>query len=293
MGKFIFSNASYVLGYNLTTEVAIELTVEFKNLGIRFASFNSIEEFSAAYSKVKYYCGSMANCKDQDDLQQLLGVIEAGVGEVYVGSETSLECQKKGVKIQADTIEKLQYKKIAHTMLQHLIPFGMDNLAKDSLSFIFPSLFPDLELKFDVGESEGLDEYDYQITCDIADDKFAGRAWLMVNLAQLKQCDISLSGASDNLIVDSCRELVNQFLGIVNSNLMTVGFTPSVGLPSVYSRGDMESVLSSGPYIPLINLRDGSNVFSINFGLVLSDKECALDLSTWQFQSPDDEVDFF
>ncbi len=293
MSKFIFSNASYVIGYNLSTEVAIELTVEFKSLGIRFASFNAIDELSAAYSKIKYYCGTIANCKDQADLQQLLTVVEAGVGAVHVGSPVPLECESKAVKIQGDQIENLQYKHIAHAMLQYLVPIGMDALAKDSLNFIYPSLFPELELVLDVGENAEFNEYDYQITCDIADDSFAGRAWLRVNLNRLKQSDISLSGAADNLIVDSCRELVNQFLGIVNSNLMTVGYTPSVGLPSVYSRGDMESVLSSGPYIALINLRDEKEIFCMNFGLVLSDKEKALDLSTLQFQSPDDEVDFF
>ncbi len=293
MSKFIFSNASYVLGYNLTTEAAIELTVKFKDLGIRFASFNSKDELQTAYTKVKYYCGTIANCSNQEDLQNVLDVVGAGVGEIYVGCGTTIECPNKKVKLQSTVIEALDYNKIAHSMLHALVPKDLDALARESLNFIFPSLFSELELPFAIVENTLFEEYDYQITCDIADDTFAGRAWLKVNLAQLKQCDSSLSGASENLLVDSCRELVNQFLGIVNSNLMTVGLAPSVGLPNVYSRGDMESVMASGPYIPLINLHDDENIFSISFGLILSEKESVLDLSNWQFQSPDDEVDFF
>ncbi|MGL1902058.1 MAG: hypothetical protein OCC49_07985 [Fibrobacterales bacterium] len=291
MGKFIFQNSSYIVGYGIDTEINIQITSTLKELGIRFVSFSDIGDLEEAYNKICYYCGGIIYCLDQKEYDALHKILDSKTAALYIVSAANITmASEKHTLVSSLALDDIPI--VQEGLLTSSVPTSLDSLSVQSANFITPSLFPQFTTEYAVKDSH-IESYHYQIMCDIAEEQFKGRAILRVDLDALRSASPDFKETTETLLLDSCRELVNQYLGIVNTNLMTQGYQPSVGLPSVYSRGEMEAVLSSGPYLPTVIIMDTQNIFELSFGIILNDGKESIDLTGITFETPDDEVEFF
>ncbi len=293
MSKFIFKNSSYIIVYNIPYEVITTLSSLFKQKGLRVAIVEDIEGLKDAFDSINYYCGTFISCTSQEEYDQINSVINSETGIQYISSETNIVVPDSSKILLPSSIEVQDLEKLTNDLLADLIPKRMDELSKFSANFIFPSLFPQFSLGFDDANIIEINDFTHQIICDVSGDVFKGRAWVKVNLNKLRKMHSDFETMREDLLIDNCREFVNQYLGVVNTNMMSLGYSPSVGLPSVYSKQDCESIQLSGPHIPVVSLKDENSIFHVRLGIVLLDGKCKLDMSELQIKEPDSEIDFF
>ena len=293
MSGFIFPSSSYALGYRLSDELTGVLTAKLKDVGVRFINVNTVDEFKATFGKIKYFVTAYLNCSSSSELDDLRAEFKDSYHLLHVHTDEKVEPKSTNELWHGDSFDKVEQGVLIDQSLSFLVPKRFDELAEFCAGFIFPSLFSQFETSFHKEDATELDDYHIQIMCDISSSSFKGRGWVRVNLDALRAKSEELKGMSDELIIDNCREFVNQFLGVINSNLMNLGYSASIGLPTVVTKAEVANIRRSGPYIPTVTLNDKEKIFSIKIGLVLIENAEMLDLSDLTFESPDDEVDFF
>lgn len=277
MAKMIFSNRSYLMAYGpgsqggIPAELAKTLDEVSTREGFKFVGETDVAEFNTVLEKVKRRIGIL-----------LFGKVEPAVLE---------QAKKQGCPVlefpAGATVEHVLV--ALNKELDKLVPARVEEFVRFCLGHTFNAIFRNLNLTWDrklinVDQSQ----YDYMVMCDTLAGDISGKLVIWTNEPKLKAVSAK-TGVS--LIGDASGELANQFVGLVNYNLMKMGLQPKLSLPTLFDAKKLQGVKSM-IYTPMIRLHstDGSAV--IEFGFTNIEGGPNVDLGKLKFERPSEEVQF-
>jgi hypothetical protein len=275
MKLFIFPGTSYSIGYGLDENVVASFKKTFEQEGVRFVHLETLDELSEVIHKIKHLVGVFFSVSSPEMLQ-----IQDAMKQI--------DTYKFFGEIDVD-----QTKNHVSSAINWHIPPRLGELAAFSCNFIYSSIFPSLDVTFTETKNEKPDDYQFLVQCDTRAFPFAGRCFIYANSEKLKQEDMSFSDFDVELLTDGFKEFGNQYLGIVNHNLLELGYSPKIGLPSIFSKEESVKLRNAGLAIPFVNIMDEKGVFYIRLGFVNENGGDKLDLEKMILSKPDDEISFF
>jgi hypothetical protein len=284
--SFIFATSTYALGYKLPEDLANEYNSKLKAMGIRFLNLQDLKQLKEDLVKVKYLLGFFFSYSPELDAELTFFKEHNSYFHIYnhQTDDDAITCSQDfvvenvGNNIQA--------------ALDSLLPQGLVDLCQSGANYIHDSIFPGLTLEFQESKLEHLESYDLLVQCDTASSPFSGRCIIEINSERLVENYAEFGKASKELRADSAMELINQYLGVINHNLIKQGASPKIGLPNVFDFEEAAGLKKTGLYIPYASVADTKGVFLIRTGFVNGETSEKLDLSSIEFEGPDDEIDF-
>jgi hypothetical protein len=284
--SFIFATSTYALGYKLPEDLAQEYNTRLKSLGIRFLNLQDLKQVKEDQAKVKYLLGlffSYSSELDSEipffkDLNCYFHLYNHKVDDHNITCSQGFNLERVELNIQ--------------DALGSLLPKGLVHLCQSSANYIHDSIFPGLNLDFQESKLEHLENYDLLVQCDTTSSPFSGRCIIEMNSDRLAEHYEDFAKASKKLKADSVKELINQYLGVINHNLMKQGVSPKIGLPNVFEFEQAVGLKKTGLYIPYASVADTKGIFLIRTGFVNGETNEKLDLGSTEFSGPDDEIDF-
>jgi hypothetical protein len=133
---------------------------------------------------------------------------------------------------------------------------------------------------------------DLLVQCDAQVGTFKGRCLMEVRREMLGARHPDFMAKDDRLQRDALREMVNQFLGLINRSLESTGFATSIGLPTAFGREEIAQMARSSLHLPYSIIGDPDGVMSFRLGFVHSERGGRLDFEAVNFDVGDGEVDF-
>ena len=278
MAKLILSNRSYLIGFNFPEEATKTLNVITKQRNFRFINEMEMDECVATLEKVKHLIGVFIFTEGLEE--QTIEQLEALAQKRGFPSQTISSEAPPGLMYHvSETLKQLPAKRLAE-----LVDFA----ANYSLPFIFPGL----PQKLFSETTETLDKYNSLVTCDCLGEEIIGHATFKLDSSRLRGCYPDYADTPQEMIVDRQRELVNQFLGLVNFNLNKLGIEAAIGLPLAIDMSTGVKVHSS-LYCPAVAVADQQGICHIEFGFINTEGKPLFSLGEESFTPPTDEVELF
>jgi hypothetical protein len=297
MAGFIFSNASYISAFNFNADDYALLKATSKGLGVKYASDENKDEFTESLGKIKHCVGVFINMqgKSDEEAKSILEKVKEDKKQCVVFNTTLSEsdCGPSSI-IHSGAPDENLIKDSLNKCLEYLKPRGLGDLTEFCVNYITPFVFPELSAKFiGCSKEEGSgNEFNYLVDCQTSASDCVGKCTLKVNLGKLKESDPSLKDLDSDKVLDGLRELINQFLGIINHNLIKVQLKPRIGLPAVYDLSNTD-VKTGSLYIPTVSFKDEKNIFHLSMGFVNLSGGEIFHLDSIDLDAPSDDVDFF
>lgn len=268
--SFIFSTSSYAFGLGLDHKTSQYFGEVYESMGIRFVHHISMSSLKKDLEKVRFLVGIHV-AQNFDHSTSELSKWNFALDDSRLEVEQRIQLQ----------IDKLR-------------PLGLEHLAQNALLRVLPNFFsqelPDISEKHRVGG----DEFDLLIQCDSSAWPYVGRCLLYVRYEKIFKFlqDVEMSLHSRKSVVDLLKEVVNQFLGVMNQSLTKLGYSCRVGLPLVFTQLESKALTSTGLFIPYIHIGDENSIFDLYFGFVNSSAGAILNLSEAELSMSVGDVDY-
>ena len=172
-----------------------------------------------------------------------------------------------------------------------------DELAVFAANTIIKNLFPsNQDTSFSVkNENQDIEKLlNETLVIKSQNKEILAKVTLRVSLVRLGANFPGIVDEPYNIIIDKFKEFINQFLGVINQNIIdAVGMEFRIGLPTHFgnSLGNEEHLM-----IPGTHLIDSTGTFDLNIGFVRIRGTQDIDLKDVEFvlvESSEDEIDFF
>lgn len=289
---FIFQNSSYVLAYRLSDDEFQQIGEYFTSKSVRSINCQSVEEMNDCLHKIRFLTAVFASSDAKNDIPDLVdSLTERNFSNeliVSVGSNP-IDLAKH---IDLNTISS---KQLLEQILVAMVPPRLDELMLNAMQTLLPSYVAEADLQFSASATPiAFEDYDIMTVCHVAAEPFVGQGTEFANLQKLVEFLPSLKGKSETQLRDYAREMLNQFLGILNRHLLKLDLVTSIGVPEQHDKERVSSIRRTGPYLPTIQMQDQHGIFLFQLGFVHRDGKENLDLSSLELvNSNDDDIDFF
>lgn len=288
---FIFQNSSYVLAYRLSAEEFQQFGEYFTAKSVRSINCQTIDELSDCLHKIRFLTALFVSSDAQGDISALKDVLtEVGFQHNLLYSVGASEIGLAG----HISPQQSDFPNFLESILTSMVPSRLDELMIYSMNTLLPSYMPDAGLVFTATSTPvPFDDFDIMTVCHVAAEPFVGQGIEYANLQKLLEFTPSLKGKNEVQLRDYAREMLNQFLGILNRHLLKLDLVTSIGVPEQHEKERVSSIRRTGPYLPTIQLADQHGIFLFQLGFVHRDGKATLDLSQLVIADDDDDIDFF
>lgn len=272
----IFTTCSYVALYGASPAEIEEAEAEGVRLGFRVLSLASAAEL-VDLKKVENPVGLFIHA-DAVSAPDLKAAIEAA---------GPLNCPVVQYK-KGDAFQQVLQKHLAT-----LAPQALAELAFMGLEFIVPHVLPAMKAVPFKPATEATQQgsFSFLVMCESFGKDWNMQCLLRVNEERLGK----LAGMSDvkgEKLVDACRELVNQFLGVINSNLSRLQVECRIRLPMLCDLKAGTTSTRASVYSPAFWFATPQQEMVMEARILLTGGPLKIDLSGITFEPPSDEVKF-
>lgn len=289
---FIFQNSSYVLAYRLSDDEFQQIGEYFTSKSVRSINCQSVEEINDCLQKIRFLTALFVSGDAKQDIPDLVDTL----AEHSFGSQllVAIGTDSMDLKRQVD-LNSGSYKSELEQILISMVPARLDELMLNAMQTLLPSYVIDGDLQFTAKPVPAVfEDYDILTVCHVAAEPFVGQGSEFTNLQKMVEHLPSLKGKSETQLRDYAREMLNQFLGILNRHLLKLDLVTSIGVPEQHDKDRVGSIRRTGPYLPTIQMQDQYGIFLFQLGFVHRDGKETLNLSALELaSSDDDDIDFF
>ncbi len=230
----------------LGSHIALETQLEkmSRRMGFAYTITNSLEELTMALSKVKMLVGVVICSQKTLALTLPNGAKRA----IYIKPSDSIDI----VLEKFDAFFSSDYPK-------NLINL-FENTANRITSIMFGKEFGVLKRNLDFTmKATNL------ITCDSSADGLSVKISCEIDLLRFRQVYPKFAKNSDNRLVDTCSEICNQLLGVINAGIRPTGLNPLISLP-IGVELNKDSQVVQVDFMPLTQFIDSYKTIVISMG---------------------------
>lgn len=269
--SFVFSTSSYAFSLKLDEASSSSLAGLYSQFGVRLNAHLALAELLSDLSRVRYLVAiHVPSDFALDDFPELQ------IWEFALSYSTS--------DLDADV----------RSVIKKLIPEQLESLGISAVQRLLPSFFDGMTMAIQSIDMDKELEYDLAIQCDSSAWPFVGRCVLFFNQEKLHGVvsDGFMTVLSRRSLADLLREFVNQFLGVVNQSLVALGYNCRIGLPLVFSKADIGSLLNTGLFVPSLRFADERGIFDLRLGFVNGSAGPIMNLEGIAFPDSFGDVDY-
>jgi hypothetical protein len=307
MGAIILKNATYLAGFNLSSENEEALKNLSKKFRVRAFNGSDFGDFKKSFEQVKYHFGIIfqidkGNKDPETDVRKYVSAFKGN--KIYLDPEDLCPelSDLEGVIRLGKSELKGNSEDIISKELVDIIDGKMSdeikNVIEKTLDYITPIFFScgnvDFKAKpfdpnfFDFTNSE---QYNCLVSIENNFEWVVGRLVIKIN-SDLFSKNILKSEKNVDDILKASQEYSNQIMGIINFNFNKSGRKFKIGLPQSYdlssSRVNLGKLL-----IPSIIMTTEGRELEISFGYVEMENGTVPEMEIGEFTTPSSDVDFF
>lgn len=287
---FIFQNSSYVLSIQAKTEEFQRISEYFTSKSVRSINCQSIQELSDCVQKIRFLAAVFVAddvVSNQSEIAQILREHEFSPN-LIIGLGNSIEIEHR-IDLQSNDDDAC-----FESTLTKLVPNRLDELMMFSMNQLLPSYIQESNLVFSTSaHPQKFEDYDIMTVCHIAAEPYVGQGVQYCNLSKLVEFIPELNSKTEEQRKDFAREMLNQFLGLMNRSLLKLDLITSIGVPEQHEKERVSTIRRTGPYLPMVYMFDSHGIFMYQTGFVHRDGRLTLDLSQLHLEEQEDDIDFF
>ena len=307
MAAIILKNATYLAGYNLSSENEEALKYLSKKFRVRAFHESDFGEFKKSFDQVKYHFGVLFQIDEgnKDPETEARKYVSAFTGnKIFLdpkdlcpelsGLEGVIRLGKSDLEGEKEDIIS---KELIEIIDQKMSP-EVKNVIEKTLEYITPIFFScgDVNFKvksfdpnfFDFTKSEN---FNCLVSIENNFEWIVGRLVIKINSGLFSKNILKNKENVDD-ILKATQEFSNQIMGIINFNFNKNGRKFKIGLPQSYdlksSRVNLGKLL-----IPSMIMSTGGQEMEISFGYVEMENGTVPSIEVGTFTTPSSDVDFF